>query len=106
MKNKMYWLFAILAISVLAITYGFTKPDAAKDKPEAMDCTETAKTSGESQFKPTIENKNTPPINKTPKGMVWIPGGEFSMGSNVEDESLCSIKGVTKDAKDPFTVFM
>lgn len=106
MKNKTYWLFAILAISVLAITYGFTKPDAAKDKPEAMDCTETAKTSEESQFKLTIENKNTPPIDKTPKGMVWIPGGEFSMGSTVEDESLCSIKGITKDAAPIHRVYV
>lgn len=106
MKNKTYCFFSILAISVLAITYGFTKPDAVKDKPEAMDCTETAKTSGESQFKPTIENKNTPPTNKTPKGMVWIPGGEFSMGSNVEDESLCSIKGITKDASPVHRVYV
>lgn len=106
MKNKTYWLFAILAISVLAITYGFTKPDTAKDKPEAMDCTETAKTSEESQFKLTIENKNTPPIDKTPKGMVWIPGGEFSMGSTVEDESLCSIKGITKDAAPIHRVYV
>lgn len=104
MKNKTYWLFAILAISVLAITYGFTKPDA-KDKPEAMDCTATANTFGESEFKPTIENKNIP-SNKTPKGMVWIPGGEFSMGSNVEDESLCSIKGVTKDAAPIHRVYV
>jgi formylglycine-generating enzyme len=104
MKNKTYWFFAILAIAVLAITYGFTKP-GAKDKPEAMDCKATANTFGESEFKPTIENKNTPP-NKTPKGMVWIPGGEFSMGSNVEDESLCSTKGVTKDAAPIHRVYV
>ena len=30
--------------------------------------------------------------------MVWIPGGEFSMGSTIESESLCGLPGVTRDA--------
>ena len=33
-----------------------------------------------------------------PEGMVWIPGGEFSMGSDAESESICSLPGVTRDA--------
>lgn len=32
-------------------------------------------------FGPTIQNQNPPP-GPTPDGMVWIPGGEFSMGAN------------------------
>jgi formylglycine-generating enzyme required for sulfatase activity len=31
-------------------------------------------------FEPSIENKAKAPT-QCPKGMVWIPGGEFSMGS-------------------------
>src|SRR4051794_11005597 len=31
-------------------------------------------------FGPTIPNKIAPP-SPTPNGMVWIPGGEFSMGA-------------------------
>jgi formylglycine-generating enzyme required for sulfatase activity len=30
--------------------------------------------------------------------MVWIPGGEFSMGSEAASESLCGLPGVTRDA--------
>jgi sulfatase modifying factor 1 len=41
-----------------------------------------AETSGSSSFAPTIPNKNSPP-GKAPEGMVWIPGGEFSMGAAV-----------------------
>src|SRR5947208_8612653 len=41
-----------------------------------------AETSGSSAFAPTIPNKNSPP-GKAPEGMVWIPGGEFSMGAVV-----------------------
>jgi formylglycine-generating enzyme len=32
------------------------------------------------QFVTTVENRNLPP-GTTPEGMVWIPGGEFSMGA-------------------------
>lgn len=41
--------------------------------------------------------------------MVWIPGGEFSMGSSAADDSLNQIPGITRDAQpihrvaiDPF----
>jgi len=51
-----------------------------------------------SPFLPTVENKNPPP-GPAPKGMVWIRGGEFSMGSTVESEALCGMPGVTRDAQ-------
>jgi len=47
-------------------------------------------------FKPTKENSFKPA--KNPDGMVWIPGGTFSMGTDKANESLCSIKGITRDA--------
>lgn len=112
MKNKTYWIFALLTIPIISISYGYTKLIVSKNKIEqenkmaGMDCAATPNTSEPPLFKPTIENKNKPPANKTPKGMVWIPGGEFSMGSNVEDESLCSIKGVTKDAAPIHRVYV
>jgi len=31
--------------------------------------------------------------------MVWIPGGEFSMGSDEAGESLCHVPGVTRDSQ-------
>ncbi len=56
-----------------------------------------AKEPAASPFLPTAENK-TPAPGPSPEGMVWIPGGEFSMGSTVESEALCGLPGVTRDA--------
>ncbi len=51
-------------------------------------------------FLPTVENK-TPPSGVAPAGMVWIPGGEFSMGS--EDpttvDPVCGGKEPMRDAR-------
>lgn len=105
MKTKTYWIFAILTISIITLAFGYTTFKSPKEKLAAVDCAETPNTTAESDFKPTIANK-TPAPSKAPKGMVWIPGGEFSMGSNVEDESLCSIKGVTKDAAPIHRVYV
>jgi formylglycine-generating enzyme required for sulfatase activity len=46
----------------------------------------------------TVEN-STSPRSPAPEGMVWIPGGEFSMGSAAEAESLCAIPGVSADCQ-------
>ena len=50
-----------------------------------------------SAFAPTVPNPAPAPA-PAPEGMVWIPGGEFSMGSTVASESLCGQPGVTLDA--------
>jgi len=107
MKTKTYWIIAFLSISIISITYGYNTliVPTEKEKTVALDCHETPNSGEASAFKPTIENRTKPGI-KAPKGMVWIPGGEFSMGSNVEDESLCSLSGVTKDAAPIHRVYV
>lgn len=56
-------------------------------------------------FGSTIENKNNKPKD-TPEGMVWIPGGEFSMGCSVSNETLCGVKGITDDANPVHRVYV
>ena len=52
---------------------------------------------GTPQFDPTIANKNAPP-GKAPDGMVWIPGGEFSMGAVVNGEGSHEMPMASNDA--------
>src|SRR4051812_44239973 len=47
-----------------------------------------------SPFKPTIVN-SAPAPGPAPEKMVWIPGGEFSMGS--EDPTTCACEGAGHD---------
>ena len=48
-------------------------------------------------FAATISKAVTAPA-PVPDGMVWIPGGEFSMGTNVACEGMCNLAGATQDA--------
>lgn len=50
------------------------------------------------RFEPTVINE-TPPVSQPPAGMVWIPGGEFSMGSLDPRESLCGGPDAMADAR-------
>jgi len=54
-------------------------------------------TAAASAFAPTLANP-TPAPGAPPDGMVWIPGGEFSMGANIDCEGMCSQPGATQDA--------
>ncbi len=41
-----------------------------------------------------------------PPGMVWVPGGEFSMGATASSEGLCQLHGVTQDALPVHRVYV
>src|SRR5215475_8066027 len=49
-----------------------------------------------SDFSPTLPNSGEPAGGPSPEGMVWIPGGEFSMGA-VE---MTDMNDVTMQATD------
>ena len=56
-------------------------------------------------FAPTVVNTGGP-HGSAPRGMVWIPGGEFSMGTDAASDSLCRLPGVTRDAQPIHRVYV
>jgi formylglycine-generating enzyme len=56
-------------------------------------------------FAPTVPNK-TPAPDPGPAGMVWIPGGEFSMGSRETGVCACEGMQTTLDARPIHRVYV
>src|SRR6266850_494060 len=52
---------------------------------------------GSGDFVATVANKNGPP-GKAPDRMVWIPGGEFSMGAAGNGGGSCEMPMASNDA--------
>jgi formylglycine-generating enzyme len=100
MKRKV-GLLTLASIAVAAFTVYALKTPKSR---EAMSAT-TAAFDASPAFGPTIPNTNSAPV-PSPPGMVWIPGGEFSMGSAVESESLCTLPGITRDALPVHRVYV
>src|SRR6516165_10591509 len=73
---------SLCLFGALAINAGWPSPAVAAD--EAVLATDGP------AFVPTVPNKSPPPTN-APEGMVWIPGGEFSMGCKVPSEGVCTM---------------
>lgn len=105
-KNKIIWLITILLVGSFIIAFGYSKCTKSTQQVNDLECQDDNTVARSPLYKPTIENKNNKPTAEAPKGMVWIPGGEFSMGSDVSDEGMCSIKGITKDASPIHQVYV
>ena len=93
---------AILLIVALAVAAGVVAWVALSRRAEAPTIAAAPVAPG---FLPTIPATSGPP-GPAPGGMVWIPGGEFSMGSDASGDALCAMPGLTQDAQPIHRVYV
>jgi sulfatase modifying factor 1 len=108
MTARLLWLVALGVIAIGAVIGLAMRSSrsrlAATPASKVAEC-ESCPSVGPITFAPTVSNSAAAP-DPAPAHMVWIPGGEFSMGSTVESESLCGLPGVTRDALPVHRVYV
>jgi formylglycine-generating enzyme required for sulfatase activity len=97
------WVLLGFAIGSACVSYVLFKDKPATVK-ESNAKLEIEK-SNPAKFSDTIPNK-VPKLPAAPEGMVWVPGGEFSMGCDVAGDSLCGMPGLTLDAAPIHRVYV
>src|SRR5215470_7437403 len=90
------WILTLGFLTAAVFTVLAMKPSRSPEPPAS---------STSSAFSSTAAN-TSPALDVAPPGMVWIPGGEFSMGTASESESLCTMPGMTHDASPIHRVYV
>ena len=99
------WLLLGLLVVAAGAVLAVKTLRSGDAEPAPVASAESRPASSAPAFAPTVANAVAAP-SPAPKGMVWIPGGEFSMGSHVESEAFCALPGLTRDALPVHRVYV
>ena len=100
------WIWLIAAATVLAASIFLTWMFRSAHQPgESVPALSMSTTSPAVTFVPTVENK-IPSPEKPPARMVWIPGGEFSMGAQESPDMNEVGMQATRDSRPIYRVYV
>src|SRR5262245_6865264 len=94
------WIIALAGAAALIVWAFFSQRQPATAAAAAQ-----PKSSETAAFGPSVPNK-TPPSEPAPEGMVWIPGGEFSMGNADPRDFVCGGREEMRDARPIHRVYV
>ena len=95
MKTK-FWSIILICVAVVSLFVFYFLFDTKPSKHTSKAKNTLHGVENIESFQATLVNEIAKP-ESIPAGMVFIPGGEFSMGSTIKNESLCSRPGLTSD---------
>src|SRR5215510_725929 len=101
--KRLKWLLIAAIFGALAALLFYTT--RSKVPNPASSTVQTTAAHPASAFTPTVPNQ-TPPPALAPEGMAWIPGGEFSMGSDDPRGSICGGPDSMGDARPIHRVYV
>jgi sulfatase modifying factor 1 len=102
MRDPRFYLLVIALASAAAVP---ARGQVAKPVPENIRQEASPIAAKDAAFGPTNAN-STYPTARAPEGMVWIPGGEFSMGSPDPRRCFCGGKEAMPDARPVHRVYV
>lgn len=119
LKSVTLWVMVVVGLCVLWASFrtnsdNVVKENRAEDPAVVVGSTPpaiplplvlNASSASVTECTPTLPNPGPPP-SASPSGMVWIPGGEFSMGSQACSTSVCSVAGIVGDAQPIHRVYV